>query len=160
VRFMPAIVIDSLVDIFNEFSLRLGNFSPTFPALEKLFFEDNKFAILSSLNVDNSVTAELMPSTLKRRQGSGPPRAPRFSGSRSISLYRVNIKQTGSNLEVTQSWGGFDEAIRNLHSGNPYMKPRPTIGFRPDSVARASGFLIAYLVHGAKIGDINRAAGL
>lgn len=78
--------------------------------------------------------APLAPSTLARRRGTGPPRAPDREASRVVRECVVSVSTAGNTLSTTKSWPGF-EAAHYLDQGTSRM-PGRGMGLRREDLDR------------------------
>ena len=125
---------------------RIENLSPLRERIQRRFYEGNRAAVLAGLTRDGSPVAPLRPSTVQRRQGNGPPRAPSGPNARIITAFVVAVNVSAAGLVVTGGWPSF-EASKHLNNGTRYMPPRPA-GWRPEDVAYATAELKRYVMGG------------
>lgn len=120
----------AIMDRLNLIVQRSQDLSALREPIRQRFVEGNREAVLSGKSPTGQAVAALRPSTLKRRKGTGPPRAPRRESSRVIANYVVTVQEGPGGLTFTGGWPGFPE-IRYVDAA------RPTVGFRPEDVAWA-----------------------
>lgn len=107
----------------QEIARRCGDLSPLAEPVRARLVLGNREAILAGLSPDGRPVAPLKPSTLKRRTGTGPPRAPHGASSRVVADYVVTVVAGVAALRFTGTWPGFP-AVEYLD------RTRPTLGFR------------------------------
>lgn len=133
--------MNKLVERVREMSRRCGDLRPIQETVREILWEGNRDAILAGVTPGGVRVDDLKPSTLKRRKGSGPPRAPRGAASRPISEYVVSVSAGPGHLSFTGSWPDFPEI--------EYVdRLRPTLGFRTQDLDEIRGLLTSYVVGG------------
>lgn len=116
-----------------DLARRCGDLSPLQEPIRQRLWEGNRAAVLAGKTPTGAAVAPLKASTLKRRKGNGPPRAPMGAASRVVAGCVVAVTAGVGRLGFTQSWPGFPE-IEYLDSGTKRMAARPTLGFRPEDL--------------------------
>jgi hypothetical protein len=101
-----------------------SDLSPLAAPVRDRLLDGNKEMILAGQTPDGRPADPLKPETLKRRKGSGPPRAPRGAASRVIADCVVAVFTAGGRLSFTKSWPHFGAAVAGMD------RKRPTMGFR------------------------------
>ncbi len=121
----------AITDRLDTIARSAADLSPLAEPVRARLWEGNRAAILAGQSPDGSAVAPVKPSTMKRRGGSGPPRAPHGSSSRSVARYVVDVvRSVAGVLTFRGHWPGFEREIQSLNDGSKRMAPRPTFGFR------------------------------
>jgi hypothetical protein len=107
----------------QDIARRCGDLSPLAEPVRARLVQGNREAILAGLSPDGRPVAPLKPATLKRRKGSGPPRAPEGASAKVIIDYVVTVAAGPAALRFTGTWPGFP-VVEYLD------RTRPTLGFR------------------------------
>jgi hypothetical protein len=103
---------------------------PLAKEIGRLMLEGNR-EIGTDWNSNN--LAPLAPSTLKRRDGTGPPLAPHGLDSRIVTNAQINVVGIGDYVAIELSWK--DMPWLTYHStGTKYMKQRDITGIRPETM--------------------------
>jgi hypothetical protein len=139
-----------LIQYYSKLAERCGNLRPLQEPIRQRLFEGNQRLILGGQDIGGGSTAPLSPRTIATRQGDGPPRAPRYNQSRSISLYKVTVDAYTGHLRCTASWPGFNMQMSRLDAGDPAtnLPARPIRGFQEVDKAWIRRRLQRYVVKG------------
>lgn len=113
-----------------DIARRCDDLSPLVDPIKKRLWWGNREAVVQGVSPNGRPVAPLMPSTLARRKGDGPPRAPMRDKSRVITMYEVNVVAGPGKLSFIGGWPGFTPIIEYLSHGTSRMRARPTFGFR------------------------------
>jgi hypothetical protein len=131
--------------------LRRPDLMPLAIRVREIMIEDNREGLLAGTNADGSAAAELAESTIRRgRGGDGPPRTPRYAGSRMIADYDVEIQGAADRILNIGGWRSTPWV--HFHaSGAPRnnMPARDPIGIRPggqDRIREAIGEFVRSLL--------------
>lgn len=108
---------------------RARNLGPLAARVRARHEASHREMIARGLDPDGRPVAPLAPSTLRRRRGDGPPRAPRGVASRVVAGCEITATASGDALTLRKRWPGF-AAARWLNDGTRRMPARP-MGFRP-----------------------------
>ncbi len=112
-----------LTERLRRIEEQAGNLAPLAERARQVLFDGNKAIILDGETPAGKPVAPLKASTLRRRKGTGPPRAPRGAASRIISGYVVAASSAPGELTLTGGWPNFPQAA--------YLDAkRPLTGFR------------------------------
>ena len=117
-----------------DMAKRCGDLTPIAPEVQAICWEANKRAVLTGKTYDGHPVAPLRPSTLKRRKGTGPPRAPNYAQSSVITMCEVNVIAGPGKLTFTKGYPGFEPILGWLDQGTKKMRARPTMGFGRDEL--------------------------
>lgn len=105
---------------------------PLAESARTLMIEDNRAGLLIGTDATGRPMAPLAPSTLRHRDGSGPPGVPHGEQSRLIADYDVTIEPGGpGGLRLVGSYGAAEELRQRFQSGTKDMPARPIAGIRP-----------------------------
>jgi hypothetical protein len=126
---------------------RCGDLSPLAAPVRERLVEGNRAAVLAGVSPDGRPVAPLAASTLKRRRGTGPPRAPRGAASRVVAGYVVAVDAGPGRLTFTGSWPAFPQ-VDYLDRGTRRMPPRPTYGFRGEDLDAVRAMLRGHVTEG------------
>lgn len=117
----------AILERLQTLAQRSGDLSPLRESVRRRLLEGNAQAILAGQTPQGQPVRPLAASTLRRRKGTGPPRAPRGRQSRVIAGYVVQVEAGPGLLRFLGSWPGFP-AVEYLD------RTRPTLGFRPEDL--------------------------
>lgn len=137
-----------LLERCQDLARRCGDLSALREPVRDRLWEGNKGAVLAGLTPLGAPVAPLLPLTLKRRKGGGPPRAPMGAGSRVVAGYVVAVDAGPGRLAFTGSWPGFSPVIEYLDAGTSRMAARPTFGHRPTDLDWVRDRLRAHVLRG------------
>jgi hypothetical protein len=110
---------------------------PLAEEIKRIIVEGNEAGLLAGLDADGVPFAELRESTIegrvRREGGYGPALIPRFSASRLIERFRVEILPTSDGgLSIRGSWPGVPE-VEFFRTGTIHMAKRNPVGIRPET---------------------------
>lgn len=121
-----------LLDRNREIARRCGDLSPLAGPVRDRLILGNRTVVLAGVSPGSTkLVAPLKPSTLARRKGTGPPRAPMGAASRIVTAYEVQVTAGVGRLSFVAGWPGFSPVIEYLDRGTKNMAARPIFGFRP-----------------------------
>jgi len=124
-----------------DMARRCGDLSPLAAPVRQRLWESNRDLIRRGVSPDGRRVKDLAPSTLKRRKGTGPPRAPRGDSSRVVSDCVVSVDAGPGRLAFSKSWPNFPEIV--------YVDAaRPTMGYAPEVLEWVRGQLRAHVIEG------------
>ena len=105
--------------------------------IRQIIVEGNEAGLLAGLDVDGKPFAPLADKTYEdRRGGLGPPLSPRFSGSRLIDRFKVEVEPIeGGGFSIKGSWPGVPE-VELFRTGTRNMPARNPVGIRPETRAK------------------------
>jgi hypothetical protein len=94
---------------------------------------DNMQSRMMGVDYESQPFAPLAESTLRRRQGTGPPLAPMEMQSRVISGMEIEVLDHGAGyVEVVASWPSMP--FLHFHvTGTRHMPSRDPVGIRPEA---------------------------
>jgi len=112
-----------LLERTQEIARRCGDLSPPAEPVRERLWDANRDVILAGVSPGTTrPVAALAPSTLKRRKGGGPPRAPRGVASRIVSGCVVSVTAGPGRLCYMKSWRGGEHAGAQRH--DPQLRLR------------------------------------
>lgn len=101
--------------------------------IKQAIVEGNREGLIAGTNADGSRAADLEPSTIERgdRGGFGPPRVPRYAGSRLIDRFRVEVEPNATGgFRINAGWVGVPQ-VKYFRAGTRNMVARNPVGIRP-----------------------------
>ncbi|MHC5536646.1 hypothetical protein ACYOEI_00045 [Singulisphaera rosea] len=118
-----------------------GNLSVLAKPIGQILLDDNR----NNLGTDwhGNTLAPLAESTLKRREGNGPPLAPRGTDSRIVTNAFIDATRTTSGLVVELGWKGIPW-LRFHTSGTKWMPQRDITGVRPQTMDKITDLVQNY----------------
>ncbi len=119
----------TLLDRNRGILTRIENQQPIAEAVRARIFEGNALVLLAGQTPEGQAVAPLKPSTLRHRQGTGPPRIPRGRASQGIAGLVVVVVAAPSILTATKTWPAFSGPVEGMN------RTRPMVGFRPEDLA-------------------------
>lgn len=144
----------------SEMAKRCGDLTPLAQPIRERLQEGNRAVIMAGVSPGSTAkVAPLAASTLKRRKGDGPPRAPMGEGSRVVSGCAVNIITGVGRLEITKSYPTLGRIADYLDEGTPRMPARPFKEFREVDREWIRGQMKAYTRGGGVRGFVGRLFG-
>jgi hypothetical protein len=114
------------------------------PQLREVFTQGKREQLLAGTDASGHPFAPLAQSTLRQRQGSGPPLAPRGADSLIVTGYQITVAVASGQLTITAGWP-FLSWVKYHRTGTRRMPRRDPGGFRPADVADAMRRLREYL---------------
>lgn len=115
----------------SDMAKRCGDLSPLREPIRQKFFDGNRQTIMAGVSPGSTAkVSPLAPSTLKRRKGKGPPRAPQGEASRIVAGCVVNVTASTGQLAFVKSYPGLDRVSEYLDRGTSRMPGRPFMNFR------------------------------
>lgn len=131
----------------GDMAKRCGDLSPLAAPVRRIVEDDNREAILSGQDCRGHAVSALAPSTLERRDGSGPPRAPHGMASRLVAGLVVVVHAGLSRLAISKTWPDAPWWVYHA-SGTRNMPARDPSGVRPEATARVRELLSKYIMKG------------
>lgn len=125
---------------------RLANLQAIEPRLRRIFVEGKREHLLQGLDAQGLRFRPLAASTLARREGQGPPLAPRFASSEIVAAYAVNFAYPGHTVIVSAGWPM--EWVRYHVTGGARLPRRNPGGFRRQDVQESTRVIREYLFRG------------
>lgn len=110
-----------------------GDLTPLREPVRKVLWEANKARALAGVDADGNRYKALAASTIERRQGNGPPLAPRGPQSRIVTGFVVSVSAGPGRLTFTGSWPELDWIEYHVN-GTKRMPRRNPLGFRLDEL--------------------------
>lgn len=97
---------------------------------KRIIEQDNRDGLLRGLDKDGVPFAPLAASTLRSRDGGGPPLSPHESASRVIARFEAVEYRYAGQVIVAGQWVGAN-FLRYHRTGTRNMPRRNPVGFRP-----------------------------
>jgi len=135
-----------------DIARRCGDLSPIQGDVRAILVEDNRQRALQGVDAQGGRFASLAPSTIRSRQGAGPPLAPRFGQSREITGYVVQVTAGPGRLTFVASWPG-SPWMEYHHTGTRRMPRRDPYGFRSSAIDRIRPLMADYVMTGEVKGN-------
>lgn len=115
----------------QDMAKRCGDLGPLAGPIRQRLLEGNRAVLRAGISPGSSrLVAPLMPSTLARRKGKGPPRIPMGDASRAIAGCEVIVQAGPGKLSFLKSYPSLGEIARYLNDGTRKMAARPFMGYR------------------------------
>lgn len=142
---------DNFDDIIRQIEMmEFPDLSPLIEPLREIMIDDNRDGLLAGTDGDGVGMRPLRNSTLKTRDGDGPPLAPQYGDARIITGYRVEpAKVEPLLLRLIGYWpdlewvrfhvSGFH--VRNRLGEREFIGPRNPTGIRPESLPKIAAVL-------------------
>ncbi len=127
--------------LMNGLSRGLNDLRPIAFKVSSCLLEGNRQGIGTDWH--GSPLAPLKASTLKRREGNGPPLAPHDLSSRIFTNPVINASGAGGQLAVEMSWKGIPWLGFHM-TGTKWMAQRNIVGIRPETLDRIQGVCLEY----------------
>ena len=110
---------------------------PLAETIRQIIIDGNREGLLAGLDANGNPFAELRPSTIEGRVrsegGFGPPTVPRFSSSRLINDFKVDIEMTvDGGFVINGGWPGVPQ-VELFRTGTRNMAARNPVGIRPET---------------------------
>lgn len=135
---------DNLDDLLSELK-GLRDFRPDLSGLRQpitqTIQEEHRRARLAGLDRFGKPLAPLAPSTLKTRDGNGPPLAPHEAGSRVVNNFVVNVEPTSNGVRIEAGYVGMPW-IRYHAQGAGRLPVRDVIGLQPEAELRVERLVL------------------
>ena len=129
-----------LLERLSDIARRAGDLTPLREPIRRILWEGNRDRALAGTDAEGRAFAPLAASTLKHRDGSGPPQAPHGAGSRVVTDYVVDVQAGPGRLSFTGSWPGLAWMIYHIR-GTRRMPRRDPLGFTRSTLDRARTLL-------------------
>lgn len=133
-------VVSTKLKDLKKFNQQIRKLDTLASKMRKVVVDDNrKFALLGIDKYERDY-AELRPSTIRTRRGSGPPLAPRNGTSRVIRRFYCDYTTSNGQITLNAGWRGADVEWMKYHfSGyrhrSGYRVPaRSANGIRPSTM--------------------------
>lgn len=134
--------LDELEGEVRGFVENVTDLASLAPRVAEALHVQNLEARAGGLDKDGDPFAPLAESTLKRRQGGGPPLAPMDFASRIMAGFEVETYRLDpSHIDVVGSWPSMEGFLQYHVTGTSRMPQRDPVGVTPRGWAQiADGF--------------------
>lgn len=133
---------DNFDDIIRHIEvMEFPDLSPLVERCREIMLEDNREGLLAGTDADGDGMRPLKNSTLRSRDGDGPPLVPQYGDARIITNYQVETEDAGVNhVRLVGTWPGLPWVhyhvtgfhVRNARGEKIFVGPRNPVGIRPD----------------------------
>ena len=124
---------------------RATDLSPLIAPITDVLVQGKRQQLLASVTVQGQAFAALAASTLKYRQGGGPPLLPFGEGSVIYETYTVQLTAEESRLVGIAGWPG-NEVVTYHITGTDRMPARDPSGFRREDMAQVRTMMKDFLL--------------